>query len=144
LPLPGGQGFSHNTVARNGWSGGSGIVGGIVSVSSTTIPIANSIIYGNSKTQQGGSQLSGNLQLTYVDIDDTVLPSGLGNRNLPVDYVSTNSSPFDVPNFRLAGRTTNNLACCVDQIPSSIVDHDFDGTKRPINVKFDIGAHEVP
>lgn len=137
-PIPGSAGFAHNTVAGNG---GVGTLGGISCNAGAAVSIANSIVYGNSKTAAGATQLGGNCALTNVDIDDGTLPTGTGNRNLPPDFISTMPAS---PDYHLTGRTANNLACCIDQITASPVDHDYDGSTRPINIKWDIGAHEVP
>jgi hypothetical protein len=93
--------------------------GGIVCTAATTI--ANTIVSGN----------------TPMDTSGACTLSG-----------STTSAPnfMSVGDFHLAGRTAANLACCIDQIASSPVDHDVDGRARPqpANGKWDVGAHEVP
>jgi hypothetical protein len=121
-PLKAGSIFNFNTVVQNGTPG---TVGGVLC--GVSLSIENSIVWGNSKG--GNSQLSGSCNLSVVDIDEAG-----GTFNVQPDFTA---------DFHLNGRTANNLACCIDQIASSPVDHDFDGTHRPINVKWDVGAHEV-
>jgi hypothetical protein len=128
-------GFLHNTVAGN--SLGVTSAGGISCAPAGTT-IANSIVWGNSKS--AGTQLSGACTLTYVDTDDAPPPSGTGNNNLPPDFVASGSN-----NYHLNGKTAGNLACCIDKIPSSPVNHDYAGQPRPQPVmgEWDIGADEV-
>jgi hypothetical protein len=120
--------FRHNTVVANV----SSAVGAGISCDTPTTPIGNSIIWGNSKYL--GSQISG-CALTYVDIDDTTLPLGAGNRSITPSFTS---------DYHLAGHSGANDACCIDQIAASSVGHDIDGRARPQGPKYDIGAHEVP
>jgi hypothetical protein len=112
--IPGGLGFAHNTVVKNAG-------GGIICTAATSI--ASSIVWGNT-----GSDTMGSCALT-------------ASTSLAPEFVSATGPSYD---FHLAGRTTANLTCCVDQIASSPVDHDYDGRQRPQNIKWDIGAHEVP
>jgi hypothetical protein len=109
-----GLGFAHNTVVKN-------MGGGITC--NVNAGISNSIIWGNS-----GTDTMGGCTLT-------------GSTSLAPDFSNGAGPSYD---FHLAGRTVANMACCIDQLASSPVDHDFDGRKRPQNVKWDIGAHEVP
>jgi hypothetical protein len=112
--LPGGFGFAHNTVVKN--AGGGVLCGAATS-------IVSSIVWGNSSMDTSGS-------CTLVS-----------STSLGPDFVNATGPGYD---FHLAGRTPGNLGCCIDQIASSPVDHDYDGRKRPQNIKWDIGAHEVP
>ncbi len=120
--------FRHNTVAQN--TNGANVGG--IDCGGTMRDIENSIIWKNS--QSAGSQLNGSCNLIYVDIDEPPLAMGT-NRNLTPDFTADYHLMNDA----------NNMACCIDQVPASPVDHDFDGTPRPqpANGKFDIGAHEV-
>ena len=97
----------------------SNAAGGILCSAATSI--ANSIVEGNTV-----SDTSGSCTLT-------------GSTSLVPDFVSATD-------YHLNGRTTANLACCIDQLSTSPVDHDYDGRARPqpTNGKWDIGAHEVP
>lgn len=122
--LAGGPGFAHNTVAKNVTLAG---VGGIACNSGTT-NITNSIVVSNTPTNTGGSGA--------CNFINTVTTTTTGP-----DFVDGNGPAFD---FHLAGRTANNLSCCIDQIASSPVLNDYDGRVRPINIKWDTGAHEVP
>jgi len=129
VDLSGGTGlFQHNTVAANVQMVG---IGGVSCGMNNAKAIENSIIWGNS--QSSGTQLFGNCTLTNVDIDETA--TGMGVRSMQPDFTADYHLVKDAP----------NMACCIDQIQSSQVDHDFDGTPRPqpVNGKFDIGAHEV-
>jgi hypothetical protein len=112
--LPSGFGFMHNTIVKN--SGGGILCGAVAS-------IVSSIVWGNS-----GTDTMGSCTLT-------------GSTSLAPDFVSAGGPGYD---FHLAGRTVANMACCIDQIATSPVDHDYDGRKRPQGVKWDVGAHEVP
>src|SRR5581483_6460542 len=123
--------FSHDTVVGNVTNGSTG---GFNCSATGVTAIDNSIVWMNSKLN--GSQLYGTCALTNVDIDEVV--GGAGNRSVAPDFVSAG---FD---YHLGGRTANNLACCVDQIVASAVDHDYDGRARPVGGKWDVGAHEVP
>src|SRR5581483_2246860 len=128
--------FRHNTVVSNLTTSG---IGGIqCNVVGNPVIIENSIVWMNTKGT-GGSQVggAGTCTLTNVDIDETA--AGTGNTNVQPDFVNTGAT-----DYHLNGRTANNLACCVDQITNSPVNHDYDGSPRPLNVKWDIGAHEVP
>jgi hypothetical protein len=122
--------FRHNTVVNNLVTSG---LGGI-DCGMSTKQIENSIVWNNTKDSTP-SQIGKYCALVNSDIDETIA----GNQNTAPDFVSVAGN-----DYHLNGRTTNNLACCIDQIASSPVTHDFDGTPRPINVKWDIGAHEVP
>ena len=97
----------------------SNAAGGILCSGATTI--ANSIVEGNAI-----SDTSGACTLS-------------GSTSLVPDFVSATD-------YHLNGRTTANLACCIDQLTTSPVDHDYDGRARPqpTNGKWDVGAHEVP
>ncbi|HEX4459856.1 MAG TPA: right-handed parallel beta-helix repeat-containing protein, partial [Polyangia bacterium] len=97
----------------------SNAAGGILCSGATTI--ANSIIEGNTPMDTSGA-----CTLT-------------GSTSLVPDFVSATD-------YHLNGRTTANLACCIDQLTTSPVDHDYDGRARPqpTNGKWDVGAHEVP
>jgi hypothetical protein len=143
VPIAGG-GFRHNTVAGNG---GIGSVGGISCQQggAGALAIENSIIWNNSKTGAGASatQIAGNCSFNYVDTDEgTTPPPTSTNKNIQPDFVQP-TMPKTAADYHLNGRTANNLACCVDQIPSSPVTDDYDGKTRPINVKWDEGANEV-
>ena len=140
--LTGQPGFRYNTVAGNGavsTTGGLSCTAGLPSV------IEASIVTGNSKTGLGSlaTQFVGNCTFTYVNTDDATLPAGTGNTSAIPDVV--NATPT-TPDFHLTGRTTNNNACCIDKISTSVVLVDYDGRVRPqpIAGSFDIGAHEVP
>jgi hypothetical protein len=109
-----GFGFMHNTIVKNA---GGGIMCG------ATTSIVSSIVWGNT-----GMDTSGSCTL-------------MSSTSLAPDFVNAAGPSYD---FHLAGRTVANLSCCVDQIASSPVDHDYDGRPRPQNIKWDIGAHEVP
>jgi hypothetical protein len=85
----------------------------------------------------------------------TAIVSSIVSGNTPLDVSGTctlTSSTTMAPQFvsasdlHLAGRTAANLACCIDRIASSPIDHDFDGRARPqpVNGAWDVGAHEVP
>ncbi len=117
--LAGGPGFAHDTVAKNVTLAG---VAGLACNAGITA-ITNTIVWGN---DTGGSGTC-----NFVHTVTTGNP----------DFVNATGPAFD---FHLAGRTTANDACCIDQLTTSPVDHDFDGRLRPQNVKWDIGAHEVP
>ena len=68
----------------------------------------------------------------------------------PVFVDTTSPTSYD---FRLATDTqahlTANQACCIDQVKgpldggTSLPDHDFFGTMRPLGAGYDIGAHEA-
>ncbi len=132
-PIGGGPGFSHNTVAANSVTAG---VAGIECNVATTI--SNSILWSNTAVatlmETGGGV---GCTLSSSSVDPTPSPDFVNSS------VNTAMMPF---NFHLTGRTTANNACCIDKIPSSPVDHDYDGRPRPQPVAgmFDIGAHEVP
>jgi hypothetical protein len=97
----------------------SNAAGGILCSGATTI--ANSIVESNALMDTSGA-----CTLT-------------GSTSLVPEFVSASD-------YHLAGRTAANLACCIDQLTTSPVDHDFDGRARPqpTNGKWDVGAHEVP
>lgn len=110
--------------------------------------IENSIIYNNVSADRNSRQTS-NCTLSYVATDDSEA-TGSGVMRLPM------TSPIDflvgvgaVPDLdlRLRSDSQNNRDCCIDKIApmsgQSFIDHDIDGSPRPVNSKFDIGAHEV-
>jgi hypothetical protein len=123
--------FLHNTVVLNGSAGTPGAIT-CNAVGSTAIQ--NSIVWMNIKGGASNSQINGNCVLSYVDIDETI--AGTGNRSIAPAFVGPND-------FHLQANATANNSCCIDQIASSPVMHDYDGTTRPQHPKWDIGAHEV-
>jgi hypothetical protein len=130
--------FQHNTVAYNTNTGG---IGGI-NVQSGTAKLENSIVVHNSL--MGNSQLSAasTFMASYMDVDDASAPAGNTNRTTEPTFVNPTTGPnYD---YHLTDKADNG--CCVDQVPTSPVDHDYDGRSRPqpVGGMFDIGAHEVP
>ncbi len=123
--------FRHNSVVNNLVAAG---IGGIDCGTGAMKTIENSIVFGNTKS--GASQVTTTCSLAFVDIDETSAVSS--NRNVAPDFVNAVTS-----DFHLNGKTANNNSCCIDQIASSPILYDYDGTARPQNVKWDIGAHEL-
>jgi hypothetical protein len=124
--LPGGLGFRNNTVIKNGNLGG---VGG-VACNTGTMDLRESIIWQNSMSNTGGA---GTCNLVNTVTTPSPDPT----------FVNSAGPDYDA---HLTGRDAANLACCIDKVPSSPVDHDYDGRSRPQPSpgQWDIGAHEVP
>ncbi len=127
--------FRFNTVYGNGQSKTAGTFGGIF------CPVAgktfqDSIIASN--TQQGGSQFMGSCAFVQVVVGKAE-PAGPEKLN--------SIDPMLDATFHLKAevRGTPN-DCCIDKIApiAGLPDHDIDRRSRPQNVKWDIGAHEVP
>jgi hypothetical protein len=113
--------FAHGTVAGNQ----AGMMAGGIDCGAAAKKIENSIVWGNGKAL--GTQLFGQCQLWYVDIDE--MPMN-GNNLLMGD-------PLLDTGWRLKDGSP-----CIDAAPTSTVDHDIDGTFRPQRMAFDLGAHE--
>lgn len=114
--------FAFNTVAKNQVNAGTG---GIDCGGGETRAIENSIIWGNIPSNTGPA---------------CMLVKSVTTPAMDPNFKNATGPNFD---FHLDGTTPANLACCIDQIDSSPVDHDFDGTKRPQGTKWDVGAHEI-
>ena len=127
--------FVHNTVTANSTTVG---LAGIDCGSMATKAIENSIVWNNTKDPLAlpSSQVGTKCVLTFVDINES--NAGLGNSMTQPTFVDSPNN-----NYRLVKGDTNNGACCVDRIDTSSVLDDIDGTLRPVNLKWDIGAHEV-
>ena len=121
--------FAHNTVFGNVNLAG---VGGIECGMGAPKAITASIVWLNDK--MGGSQLSGACAVTTSDLDETV--AGTGNQMLAPNFV-------DDVSYDLHLDATKDNSCCVDKVPTSMVDHDIDGAHRPRGAAWDIGAHEL-
>lgn len=95
----------------------------------TTLAIDASILWNNSLLAQsplygtGGTNLIANVTI-------------VGAKHQPPDFAGARD-------YHLGGRTANNLACCIDQLPEG-PKRDVDGQARPLGPSFDIGADEVP
>lgn len=124
--------FRHITVAGNVTLGNTPIV----ECSSGPHLLENSLFWDNQPGPQA-SLFAGACQLAYVDA--TALPQGSdgSNRSVAPHFVDSMAGDFHLD------ATTDN-SCCIDQIPTSPVDHDVDGRARPQRSAWDIGAHEVP
>lgn len=87
----------------------------------------------------GATTIAGSIVESNALMDTSGACTLSGSTSLVPDFVSATD-------YHLAGRTAANLACCIDQLTTSPVDHDFDGRARPqpTNGKWDVGAHEVP
>ena len=138
--------FAFNTVVSNGPM--KNLAGGISCGLAATKIIESSIIVDNTQSMQpAGSQFGGNCQF----VNDVVGMDGvksMGVSMLTAEFVNSTDSmkPFD---FHLLQPSANNAACCVDKVGPgdggvvTLPDHDVDGNHRPVNLLWDIGAHEV-
>ena len=130
-----GVGFAFNTVTKNMTSAG---VGGI---DCSVLPhtITASIVTGN--TTVGGTQFASACTFTNVVAGSIETSPAMGLVKLDPTYVSTSNFRLDMTAGPAA---TANNACCVDQLATGATDHDIDSNRRPVRVKWDIGAFEAP
>ena len=88
-------------------------------------------------TLPGGSAFGGNCVVNYVVTD---AGDSKGVHGKPI---------FQTDGYRIAPNVPDNIACCVDKISAAadlgmiFVDHDIDGTTRPIGAGYDVGPAEV-
>jgi hypothetical protein len=130
---------TNSFIAGNGSAGSFAVV---INPGSTAVGagLAHDTIAGN---VGGGIQcnLATTIASSIVNGNGTMDTSGsctlVGSTTMAPDFAGSGD-------WHLAGRTAANLACCIDRVPSSPVDHDFDGRARPQGAAWDVGAHEVP
>ena len=98
--------------------------------------VVGTLLYLNAKPLAGGTQVSSSCKMTDSATDDSSFPNGSNNHfKAKPDFVS-------MTDLHLR-RGTGSNACCIDQIATSTVKVDYDGTPRPQGPKWDIGATEV-
>lgn len=128
--------FAFNTLAMNI---SNVAAGGIRCFSQAAIE--DSIFFQN-MSAGGGSQISGVCTLVESVLDTKDPRMNVADQALlraDPDFEKESQDDYHLKN------TANNRTCCIDQATvKASVKFDFDGRRRPVGMKADRGAHEVP
>ena len=134
--------FAFNTVASNGPM--KDFKGGISCGLGSTKLIESSIIFDNTQDVMNMTQFAGNCQLVNI-VSGTDMVNGTSK--LVPEFVNPND-PMKPLDFHMVKGSSKNAACCIDKVGPgdgggvTLPDHDVDGNHRPVNLLWDIGAHE--
>ena len=131
LALPAMSRIEFNTIANNvpdGTTNGTGVSCGAVST-----VLSNSIIYGNTGTNQHNG-----CAITYSDVQGGA--TGMGNFDMAPGFVDTATNNFDLNTGSLAAGRANPAA---DLSGPAAFDHDARPRPRPAGSPADVGAYEI-